>query len=55
MEKWIVTKDGDVKCYGTSGKTFPSDDLIATLRAAGYKVYVDGQLAKSQRKVKQNK
>ena len=43
MEKWIVTKDGEVKCYGTSEKTFPRPDLIATLRAAGYKVYVDGK------------
>lgn len=43
MDKWLVTKDGETKCYGTSEKTFPRDDLIATLRAAGYKIFVDGK------------
>ncbi len=52
MEKWVVIKDGEVKCYGTSEKTFPSDDLVATLRAAGYRIYIDGQLLKGQRKGK---
>ena len=49
MEKWVVIKDGEVKCYGTSQKTFPSEDIIKTLRAAGYKIYVDGKLYKARR------
>ena len=43
MENWQVIKDGEVKCYGNSEKTFPSDDMIATLRAAGYKIFADGK------------
>lgn len=43
MEKWLVKKDGEVKCYGTTEKTFPSDDVISSLVAAGYKIYVDGK------------
>ncbi len=52
MEQWQVIKDGEVKCRGTSEKTFPSDNVLADLRAAGYKVYIDGQLSKGQRKGK---
>lgn len=48
MEKWIITKDGEAKCYGTSEKTFPSDALIAKLRGCGYKVFVDGKLYKQK-------
>lgn len=43
MEKWQVIKDGEVKCHGTTAKTFPCDDLISKLRAAGYKIQVDGK------------
>ena len=50
MEKWIVTKDGEPKCYGTSEKTFPSEELIAKLRGCGYKVFVDGKLYKGANK-----
>lgn len=48
MEKWIITKDGEAKCYGTSEKTFPSEDLIKKLRGGGYKVFVDGKLYKGK-------
>lgn len=48
MEKWIITKDGEPKCYGTSEKTFPSLDLITKLRNSGYKVFVDGKLYKQK-------
>jgi hypothetical protein len=50
MEQWQVIKDGETKCHGTSEKTFPSDNAIATLRAAGYKIYVDGKLHTKNRR-----
>ena len=49
MEKWVVIKDGEVKCYGTSQQTFPSADIIKTLQVAGYKIYVDGKLYTKQK------
>ena len=48
--KWLVMKDGEVKCYGDSMQSFPSDDLIAALRVAGYKIFLDGKLYKEQKK-----
>ena len=44
MHRWEVKKDGETKCYGDSLQSFPSDYLIAKLRLAGYKIYVDGKL-----------
>ncbi len=49
MEQWKVIKDGEVKCHGASEKSFPSDGAIATLRAAGYKIHVDGKLYTKQK------
>lgn len=50
MVKWEVKKDGETKCYGDSLQSLPSDDVLANLRAAGYKVFIDGQLHKVQKK-----
>lgn len=50
MRKWEIKKDGETKCYGDSLQSLPSDDMLANLRAAGYKVYIDGQLAKRKGK-----
>ena len=55
MHKWEVKKDGATKCYGDCMQSLPSDDMLANLRAAGYKVYVDGQLLKGRGKDKANK
>lgn len=50
MAKWLVMKDGEVKCYGDSMESFPSKDLVAMLRSCGYKVFLDGRLYKGQKK-----
>lgn len=50
MHKWEIKICGETKCYGDSMESLPSKDMLANLRAAGYKVYIDGQLSKSQRK-----
>ena len=50
MEKWLIMKDSEVKCYGTSQQTFPCEDLIAMLRSCGYKIYVDGRLYTQKKK-----
>lgn len=52
MHKWEIKIGGETKCYGDSMESLPSTNMLANLRAAGYKVYIDGQLAKSQRKGK---
>lgn len=54
MHKWEVKKDGETKCYGDCLQSIPSDNMLAELRAAGYKVYIDGQLSKGQRKGKKD-
>ena len=51
--KWLIMKDGEVKCYGNSMQSFPSDDLVKTLRGGGYKIFLDGRLYKDQKKGKQ--
>lgn len=50
MAKWLIMKDGEVKCYGDSMQSFPSDDLVKTLRGGGYKIFLDGRLYKEQKK-----
>ena len=54
MHKWEVKKDGETKCHGDCQQSIPSDNMLAELRAAGYKVYIDGQLSKGQRKGKRD-
>lgn len=51
MHKWEIKKDGETKCHGDCLQSLPSDKTLAGIRAAGYKVYIDGQLSKGQRKV----
>ena len=53
MHKWEIKKDGVTKCYGDCLLSLPTNDILADLRVAGYKVYIDGQLSKGQRKGKQ--
>lgn len=50
MAKWLIMKDGEVKCYGDSMQSFPSDDLVKTLRSGGYKIFLDGRLYKEPKK-----
>lgn len=50
MQKWEIKKDGETKCHGDCVKSLPSDKTLVGMRAAGYKVYIDGQLLKGQRK-----
>ena len=52
MNKWEIKKDGETKCHGDCLQSLPSDNVLAGMRAAGYKVYIDGQLQKGQRKGK---
>ena len=53
MHRWEVKKDSETKCYGDSLESLPTDDVLATLRSCGYKVFVDGKLYKEQKKGRQ--
>lgn len=46
MAAWEVKKDGITVCSGESMAGCPSYDLIKSMSAAGYKIYIDGKLQK---------
>lgn len=44
--KWEIKKDGVTVCHGESEATYPNNETLKSLAAAGYKIYLDGKLQK---------
>ena len=49
MSKYEVRKDGIVYCGFDDESCMYSKDALKTMRDAGYKLYIDGKLARGQK------
>ena len=54
MSKYEIKKDGKSYCSFTDESCMYSKETLKSMREAGYKLYIDGKLAKSQNKNKKD-